>query len=184
MEVTTIPNELKSIDAWTNTVAENVKVPVWAKEGWQPSSFSEVAERIKGNGKVPGLVFGYTQHPYIIIDLDIKSDAQHTGYTEKIHGPLLVFLNALKEITYVERSISGKGYHAILKLSGSKDDMKWKRQLPDIEGMKTGSIYADTGFCIVTGEHIEDSQIDIHEFTVKNYNQFIDKFFTEKKKMM
>ena len=177
-----IPEELKNIDAWTNTVAENVKVPVWAKKDWQPSSFSDVFERIKGNGKLPGLVFGYIDHPYIIIDIDVKTDNQHTGYTDEIDGTLLIFLNALKELTYVEHSMSGKGYHAILKITDSKDGIEHNRYLPDIADMKTGSVYTDTGFCIVTGRPVENSQTSIHAFTANEYNQFVDKFFSVKKK--
>ena len=118
-----IPQKLKQLPIWTHTASEGTKAPAWRKTDWQPATFSKITQNINGNGLLPCIVFGYTPHPYIILDLDINFNGQHKEYNEKLEGLPLTFLKALEEKTYVEQSISGQGYHAIFQVE-NKEDIK------------------------------------------------------------
>lgn len=89
--------------------------------------------------------------PFTIIDLDFKTDRDYSPEAASLKEQIR---DALAPMTYVEKSVSGKGYHAIIHGKLSAD---FNQQKLGIEA------YGHKGFVVMTGFKLDNSPSMIGE---------------------
>lgn len=89
--------------------------------------------------------------PFTIIDLDYKADRE---YTAEGHAAKAWLYEQLKDVTYLETSVSGRGAHAIVHGKLSAD---FNKQDFGIEA------YGHKGFVVMTGQRMPGSPREIGE---------------------
>lgn len=125
-------------------------------------TFSEVRNAYESSNQFAGLSFNVAGSGLIIIDIDLENDENgQPTLTEKEK----LFLNA----GYVEKSVSGRGYHVVLK-GDLPTSLQNSKNVYDEYDNKL-EVFYNTGFIAVTGDVYENhSLIDNVEIS----EQFID----------
>lgn len=176
-----IPQEMKNIPQWFMWKAEETKDNKLAKipynfEGTHKISyndysnfrtFDEVKTQYNNVSGFAGIGFSPKNTDITIIDLDIKVDMKTGALLKTILPKEKPFLNA----GYVEKSVSGRGYHVILnqKLNSK---VETEKNFNDDEGNEIEVYHSNVnGWVAITGNIFDNhSEIDTKEMS----KQFID----------
>lgn len=115
-------------------------------------TFSEVKNAYESSNQFAGISFNVTGSGLVIIDIDLENDENgQPTLTEKEKA----FLNA----GYVEKSVSGRGYHVVLK-GDLPTSLQSSKNVYDEYDNKL-EVFYKTGFIAVTGDVYENhSQVD------------------------
>ncbi|MCO6321393.1 DnaB-like helicase C-terminal domain-containing protein [Staphylococcus epidermidis] len=115
-------------------------------------TFSEVKNAYESSNQFAGISFNVTGSGLVIIDIDLENDENgQPTLTEKEKA----FLNA----GYVENSVSGRGYHVVLK-GDLPTSLQSSKNVYDEYDNKL-EVFYKTGFIAVTGDVYENhSQVD------------------------
>lgn len=171
-----IPNEMKNVPQWFMWVAKDngrndnklAKYPTNTKGEpikWTDIdnlyTFDEVKHAYEHSNQFGGISFNVVGSGLTIIDIDMNMHTMDLTPTEK---PLL---NA----GYVEKSVSGRGYHVVLNKALPNDQEK---HMYDKDGNRL-EVFCNSGFVAITGDvYNNHAQID----SVETSQQFIDYLLT------
>lgn len=181
-----IPQEMKDIPQWfmwkaieTDKAKDDklAKLP-FTFDGKTPASykdptifktFDEVKEQYNKVKGFAGIGFSPTNSDITIVDLDIKVDRKTGELIKGIEDKARPFLNA----GYVEKSVSGRGYHVILNQKPSSN-IGSEKNFKDAEENEIEVYHSKVnGWVAITGDVYENhSQLDSNETS----KQFIDYF--------
>lgn len=153
-----LPAELRQLSQWV-TVGQN-RVPLNPRTGHEarvndPSTWVSFEEVIKSGYSNIGFVLSKSD-PYAIIDLDNKVDNPATEEQLQRHYKILETFNS-----YTERSVSGRGYHIIIKGT-----------IPHGVNRDKVEVYSDSRYMICTGDVIRQAPIT-------DYQGLLDVMFKE-----
>lgn len=134
-------------------------------------TFSEVRNAYESSNQFAGISFNVAGSGLIIIDIDLENDENgQPTLTEKEK----LFLNA----GYVEKSVSGRGYHVVLK-GDLPTSIQNSKNIYDEHNNKLEVFYS-TGFIAVTGDVYENhSLIDNVEISEQFIN-YLSKNYKDK----
>lgn len=174
-----IPQEMKAIPQWFLWQARDkgrsdgklMKYPTDINGNsisWQDLnnlySFEEVKSAYQNNKGFAGISFNVKGSNLTIIDLDLSLNSE-TGEVSDLTKTEKPFLNA----GYVEKSVSGRGYHVVLN-ADVPSHIKEEKNLYDEHGEKI-EVFNNAGYIAITGDIYENhSQIDSKEIS----QQFIN----------
>ena len=175
-----IPKEMKEIPQWFMWKAipkgdKISKVP-FTFDGKNATSyndhsifktFDEVKAQYNNVSGFSGIGFSPTNTNITIVDLDMKVDEETGELIKGIEEKEKPFLNA----GYVEKSVSGRGYHVILNQKPNST-VGTEKNFKDAEGNEIEVYHSNVnGWIAVTGDVYENhSEIDNEEIS----KQFID----------
>lgn len=178
-----IPQEMKDIPQWFLWKAKETKDNKLAKipysfDGMHKISYNDYSnfrtfDEVKTQyNNVPGFAgigFSPKNTNITIIDLDMKIDAKTGEVLKEILPKEKPFLKA----GYVEKSVSGRGYHVILNQKPNSN-VETEKNFKDDEGNEIEVYHSNVnGWVAITGDIYKNhSQIDNKEIC----NQFIDYF--------
>lgn len=180
-----IPQEMKNIPQWFMWKAKDkgrndgklVKYPTditGQSIAWNDTNnlytFDEVKQAYENSTKFDGVSFNVTGNNITIIDIDLISD-ELTGHEKN-------FLNA----GYVEKSVSGRGYHIILNGKVNHQD----KNVYDSEGNKL-EVFCSSGYVAITGDtynnhsHIDNQTISSQfiNYLTKHFSPKVTEIHTE-----
>ena len=162
-----IPQEMKDIPQWfmwkaIDTGRSDGKLSKYPtdisgnKITWNNTdelyTFSEVKNAYESSNQFAGISFNVTGSGLVIIDIDLENDENGQPTLTEKEKP---FLNA----GYVEKSVSGRGYHVVLK-GDLPTSLKNSKNVYDEHDNKLEVFYS-TGFIAVTGDVYKNhSQVD------------------------
>lgn len=134
-------------------------------------TFSEVRNAYESSNQFAGISFNVAGSGLIIIDIDLENDENgQPTLTEKEK----LFLNA----GYVEKSVSGRGYHVVLK-GDLPTSLQNSKNVYDEYDNKL-EVFYNTGFIAVTGDVYENhSLIDNVEISEQFIN-YLSKNYKDK----
>lgn len=151
-----IPAELRERRQWACCIISepgdpNHKRPINPKTGYwasdiKPETWGTFEEAVAYKEKRQHIAVGFMLHesdPFTIIDLDNKADQPVSNETLGWYTRLAEQAN-----TYVERSISGRGLHIVVKAT-----------LPSGRKRQSSEIYSTARFMICTGDVVYDRPI-------------------------
>ena len=172
-----IPQEMKNIPQWfmwkaIDTGRSDGKLSKYPtdingnKITWNNTdelyTFSEVKNAYESSNQFAGVSFNVAGSGLVIIDIDLENDENGQPTLTEKEKP---FLNA----GYVEKSVSGRGYHVVLK-GDLPTSLQNSKNVYDEYDNKL-EVFYNTGFIAVTGDVYENhSLIDNVEIS----EQFID----------
>lgn len=134
-------------------------------------TFSEVRNAYESSNQFAGVSFNVAGSGLIIIDIDLENDENGQPTLTEKEKP---FLNA----GYVEKSVSGRGYHVVLK-GDLPTSLKNSKNVYDEYDNKLEVFYS-TGFIAVTGDVYENhSLIDNVEIS-KQFIDYLSKNYKDK----
>lgn len=153
-----LPAELRQLSQWV-TVGPN-RVPLNPRTGHEakvndPSTWVSFEEAIRSGYSNIGFVLSKTD-PYSIIDLDNKIKDPATEEQLQRHYKILETFNS-----YTERSVSGRGYHIIVKGS-----------IPHGINRDHVEVYSYSHYMICTGDVIRQAPI-------QDYQELLNAMFKE-----
>lgn len=161
-----IPAELKALRQWVSVdmsinpdTGHPSKRPMDANTGYpadvmNPATWATFEKASSLNAPI-GFVFS-TSDPYAIIDLDNKPHKPATPAQLTLHNQILTGIES-----YIERSISGSGYHVVIRGS-----------VP--HGINYGNVelYSSGRYMIFTGDVVKAMPIDDYDEAINNmFNQ-------------
>lgn len=181
-----IPQEMKEIPQWFMWKAidtgrsdgKRSKYPTdinGSKITWNNTdelyTFNEVRNAYESSNQFAGISFNVAGSGLIIIDIDLENDENgQPTLTEKEK----LFLNA----GYVEKSVSGRGYHVVLK-GDLPTSLQNSKNVYDEYDNKL-EVFYNTGFIAVTGDVYENhSLIDNVEISEQFIN-YLSKNYKDK----
>lgn len=161
-----IPAELRALPQWVSVDMSLNEITGLPKKSPLNPRFTHTDAKVNDHrtwgtfdeavatGRPIGFVFS-KKDPYAVIDLDNKPHAPATPAQLEIHNQILEGIDS-----YIERSISGCGYHVIVKGS-----------VPN--GINFGNIelYSDGRMMIFTGDVVKDLPIDDYDEAIKNMHE-------------
>ncbi len=164
-----IPQELRQLKQWVSVdMSINSETGLPHKRPLDPRTghFADITnprhwgtfEEATQSGRPIGLVFS-PNDPYAIIDLDNKPHKPATPSQLALHNQILTGINS-----YIERSISGSGYHVVIKGS-----------IP--HGVNYGNVelYSSGRYMIFTGDVVKALPIDDYDEAINNmFNQMVE----------
>ena len=178
-----IPQEMKEIPQWFMWKAEEngddtlAKIPYSFDGKYRRSyndhsifkTFDEVKTQYNNVPGFSGIGFSPANTNITIVDLDVKFNKKTGELIKGIKEKEKPFLNA----GYVENSVSGRGYHAILNQKPSSN-IGSKKNFKDTENNEIEVYHSKVnGWVAITGDVYENhSQLDSNETS----KQFIDYF--------
>lgn len=134
-------------------------------------TFSEVRNAYESSNQFAGVSFNVAGSGLVIIDIDLENDENGQPTLTKKEKP---FLNA----GYVEKSVSGRGYHVVLK-GDLPTSLKNSKNIYDEHNNKL-EVFYKTGFIAVTGDVYENhSLIDNVEISEQFIN-YLSKNYKDK----
>jgi hypothetical protein len=151
--------KLKKVPYQCNAIKADVtEASTWA-------TFAEVIDAFKG-GRYDGIGYVFTEaDPYVGVDLDGGRDRE-TGRIESWAQEIIDQLD-----TYTELSVSGTGFHCLVKATKGPDT---RSRIGHLE------IYESLRYFVVTGNHVEGSPLTINDRqeqleSVMSKNNFVKK---------
>lgn len=134
-------------------------------------TFSEVKNAYESSNQFAGVSFNVAGSGLVIIDIDLENDENGQPTLTKKEKP---FLNA----GYVEKSVSGRGYHVVLK-GDLPTSIQNSKNIYDEHNNKL-EVFYKTGFIAVTGDIYENhSLIDNVEISEQFIN-YLSKNYKDK----
>lgn len=134
-------------------------------------TFSEVRNAYESSNQFDGISFNVAGSGLIIIDIDLENDEKGQPTLTEKEKP---FLNA----GYVEKSVSGRGYHVVLK-GDLPTSLQNSKNVYDEYDNKL-EVFYNTGFIAVTGDVYENhSLIDNVEISEQFIN-YLSKNYKDK----
>ena len=163
-----IPLELRQLRQWVAVdmsidleSGQPKKLPINPLNGYiakvTDSSTWGTFEQAVATGSPIGFVFTVND-PYAIIDLDNKAHKPATPAQLQLHNQILTGIDS-----YIERSISGSGYHVVIR-----------GQVP--HGVNYGNVelYSSGRYMIFTGDTVKNMPIDDYDEAINNmFNQMV-----------
>lgn len=181
-----IPQEMKNIPQWfmwkaIDTGRSDGKLAKYPtdingnKITWNNTdelyTFSEVRNTYESSNQFEGISFNVAGSGLVIIDIDLENDENGQPTLTEKEKP---FLNA----GYVEKSVSGRGYHVVLK-GDLPTSIQNSKNVYDEHNNKLEVFYR-TGFIAVTGDIYENhSLIDNVEISEQFIN-YLSKNYKDK----
>lgn len=160
-----IPQEMKDIPQWfmwkaIDTGRSDRKLSKYPtdingnKITWTNTNelytFNEVRNAYESNNQFDGISFNVAGSGLVIIDIDLENDENGQPTLTEKEKP---FLNA----GYVENSVSGRGYHIVLK-GDLPTSLQNNKNVYDEYGNKL-EVFYNTGFIAVTGDVYENHSL-------------------------
>lgn len=181
-----IPQEMKDIPQWfmwkaIDTGRSDGKLSKYPtdingnKITWNDTdelyTFSEVRNAYESSNQFAGISFNVAGSGLVIIDIDLENDENGQPTLTEKEKP---FLNA----GYVEKSVSGRGYHVVLK-GDLPTSLQNSKNVYDEYDNKL-EVFYNTGFIAVTGDVYENhSLIDNVEISEQFIN-YLSKNYKDK----
>lgn len=181
-----IPQEMKNIPQWfmwkaIDTGRSDGKLSKYPTDingntiTWNNTdklyTFSEVRNAYESSNQFAGVSFNVAGSGLVIIDIDLENDENGQPTLTKKEKP---FLNA----GYVEKSVSGRGYHVVLK-GDLPTSIQNSKNIYDEHNNKL-EVFYKTGFIAVTGDVYENhSLIDNVEISEQFIN-YLSKNYKDK----
>ncbi|OJH00175.1 hypothetical protein BL313_11415 [Staphylococcus hominis] len=181
-----IPQEMKNIPQWfmwkaIDTGRSDGKLSKYPTDingntiTWNNTdklyTFSEVKNAYESSNQFAGVSFNVAGSGLVIIDIDLENDENGQPTLTKKEKP---FLNA----GYVEKSVSGRGYHVVLK-GDLPTSIQNSKNIYDEHNNKL-EVFYKTGFIAVTGDVYENhSLIDNVEISEQFIN-YLSKNYKDK----
>lgn len=181
-----IPQEMKNIPQWfmwkaIDTGRSDGKLSKYPTDingntiTWNNTdklyTFSEVKNAYESSNQFAGVSFNVAGSGLVIIDIDLENDENGQPTLTKKEKP---FLNA----GYVEKSVSGRGYHVVLK-GDLPTSIQNSKNIYDEHNNKL-EVFYKTGFIAVTGDIYENhSLIDNVEISEQFIN-YLSKNYKDK----
>lgn len=134
-------------------------------------TFSEVRNAYESSNQFAGVSFNVAGSGLVIIDIDLESDENGQPTLIEKEKP---FLNA----GYVEKSVSGRGYHVVLK-GDLPTSLQNSKNVYDEHDNKL-EVFYKTGFIAVTGDVYENHSIIDNVEISEQFINYLSKNYKDK----